>query len=296
MEHDIELKRKKIYSASLFDDASCETTSKFFNQAGNHSSESHSRSSSLTDLSTKENINHSENFIDVDDVDTDPVEQEKGYRSPSPCFSRNLTPDLSSPIAPVRRRNQVLSTGVNNYAYSPRKLNQDQSPSATRQQECTPNEASGALDGRERILVKGSSEPPECEELNCDNNNLNDIPGPDLRLNFGLDDEPIEGDEALSVYSISQPDCDDKTQYVPSPGSSATPPMATQPTSRTDSRASLADDENDIEEVFGEALDDRVQAAACAKVAKGWASRFAFVKAPTRNNGKVLLRSQAPHI
>lgn len=294
MDHDIQLKRKKTSISSAGDTARA-SVSKFFCEAGSNSPASHSRSPSLTDLSTKENIDPFEaKFTGLDDVDTDPVEQEDGYLSPSPCFSRNLTPELSSPVTAFRHRGRTTCVDRNNHPIQAHSSDRHrhQGFNAARQLECAFGAASPFIEEeeeRERILVRGSSELPE---NGVDGDSVN-ILGPDLRANFGPNDELIEDDEIDDIELQLPLECADKAPLnTPTPESSATPPTATQPNSRTDSFESFRENEEDcIELLIGEELDEQLQTvAARAKVAKGWSARFAFAgeqRTPTRKLGQV---------
>ncbi|KAL5508740.1 hypothetical protein ACEPAG_4775 [Sanghuangporus baumii] len=168
MEHDTCTKRKRVTA-----DRDIQRTRRLHSTSHFFSGPRSSLTIKIDDSSVKENIHPTSNS-QVPEHD-DPVTQEDGYLSPSPCLLRDATPDISSPILSCKTTSRHSKEAL------------DDTPSQDRQE-------SSSRGSVERVLVRASSEPlwDQCEDV---------IPGPDLASNLEIDDGGDEADRYSDASS-----------------------------------------------------------------------------------------------
>ncbi|KAI5121955.1 hypothetical protein M0805_002026 [Coniferiporia weirii] len=286
MEHDMAIKRKKFEAEAVKGREIAQSASRFFNKqvCGNYGAgPSCGTISGHPAGSTKENL-HPEGTEATGSIDEDyfdSVVQEDGYLSPSPCISRNVTPDFSSPICVQKKASRTNPVSDADSAFACDSLS---SPVPTclvqaRRKLGAPTQDIPTQYSEERILVRGSPEPLQ-----------EHAPGPDLTINFGGDDvDDDDGHSDQSSEILCWDDNDGVEAFVrptPSPNSSITLPS--QAISRSDSGTTTAACE--VEELLDEDSDDIIREASRAKVAQGWSLRFSFGSPMVSAKGEVAVQ------
>ncbi|TDL16707.1 hypothetical protein BD410DRAFT_614988 [Rickenella mellea] len=216
----------------------------------------------------------------------DLVAQEDGYISPSPSLSRQLTPDLSSPVRPQPSKNPIgheddgdavsspvlpRSHRTTNPTYSIQPMlpmdvertadgarilvRESESPCRTTHhapstQHIFPTDVERTADGA-RILVRGSESPSREQQMDEE-----PLDGPDLRFNFD--------DEELSSEIGGWDDDTQKENEI----LEDTPPCSFPRDTRNE--------EDEDRFLYNEDLAEEAMAAVRAKVADGWRAKFGF--------------------